>query len=124
MGPSAPQSGSIRSLVRETTLQPSRLIAPLFVKNGTGVREPIDTMPGQFRLSADQLREEADELMSAGVRAVNLFGYSESKAHRLMMEVHTKGRSIVWTGGREQAEVYVHKLQAHHLLASLEKVDA
>ena len=51
-----------------------------------------------------------------------VFGYSESKAHRLMMEVHTTGRSVVWTGAREQAETYVHKLHAYHLLATLELV--
>tara|TARA_R110002096_G_scaffold6216_3_gene28683 strand:- start:2428 stop:2736 length:309 start_codon:yes stop_codon:yes gene_type:complete len=52
-----------------------------------------------------------------------VFGYSDSKANRLMMEVHKKGRSIVWTGAREQAEMYAQKLQAHHLLTSLEKVE-
>jgi ATP-dependent Clp protease adaptor protein ClpS len=52
-----------------------------------------------------------------------VFGYSEDKAHRLMMEVHQSGRSVVWTGGREQAETYTQKLQAHHLLTSLEVVD-
>ncbi len=51
---------------------------------------------------------------------VKVFGYSESKAERLMMEVHQKGRSIVWSGAREQAEVYAQKLQAHHLLATID----
>ena len=51
-----------------------------------------------------------------------VFGYGESKAQRLMMEVHTSGRSVVWTGGREPAETYVHKLHAYHLLATLELV--
>lgn len=55
---------------------------------------------------------------------VQVFGYSQDKARRLMMEVHTKGRSIVWTGAQEQAEVYCQKLQAHHLLTSLEVVEA
>ena len=55
---------------------------------------------------------------------VQVFGYSKDKAHRLMMEVHQTGRSVVWTGAREQAEVYTQKLQAHHLLTSLEVVDA
>ena len=55
---------------------------------------------------------------------IKVFGYSESKANRLMMEVHKSGRSIVWTGPREQAEMYAQKLQAHHLLTSLEKVDS
>ena len=51
-----------------------------------------------------------------------VFGYSETKAQSLMMEVHTGGRSLVWTGAREQAETYVHKLHAYHLLATLEQV--
>jgi ATP-dependent Clp protease adaptor protein ClpS len=55
---------------------------------------------------------------------IKVFGYSVSKANRLMMEVHKNGRSIVWTGAREQAEMYAQKLQAHHLLTSMEKVDA
>lgn len=54
---------------------------------------------------------------------VQVFGYAQERAHRLMMEVHQKGRSVVWTGAREQAEVYVQKLQAFHLLVSLEVVD-
>jgi ATP-dependent Clp protease adaptor protein ClpS len=53
-----------------------------------------------------------------------IFGYPREKAHVLMMEVHTKGRSIVWTGGREQAETYVQKLHASQLLATMEPVDA
>jgi ATP-dependent Clp protease adaptor protein ClpS len=53
-----------------------------------------------------------------------VFGYSLEKAQALMMEVHTTGRSVVWTGGREQAELYVHKLHAAQLLATLAPVDA
>jgi len=49
-----------------------------------------------------------------------IFGYPREKAHMLMMEVHTKGRSIVWTGAREQAETYVQKLHAAQLLATME----
>ena len=54
---------------------------------------------------------------------VRVFGYSDSKARKLMMEVHKTGRSIVWTGAREQAEMYAQKLQSHHLLTTLEKVE-
>jgi ATP-dependent Clp protease adaptor protein ClpS len=53
-----------------------------------------------------------------------VFGYTQEKAQRLMMEVHNTGRSIVWTGAREQAEVYAQKLQSHHLLTTLEVADA
>ena len=55
---------------------------------------------------------------------MQVFGYPSDKAKRLMMEVHKTGRSIVWTGPREQAEIYAQKLQAHHLLTTLELVDA
>ena len=49
-----------------------------------------------------------------------IFGYSYGKAHTLMMQVHTDGRAIVWTGAREPAEVYLHKLHAQQLLATME----
>ena len=55
---------------------------------------------------------------------MDVFGYGRPKAHRLMMEVHRVGRSIVWTGGREQAETYCAKLQSFHLLATLEQSEA
>jgi ATP-dependent Clp protease adaptor protein ClpS len=50
-----------------------------------------------------------------------VFGFSKSKAEKHMMEVHNAGRSIVWSGVREQAELYVQQLHAHLLLATLEK---
>jgi ATP-dependent Clp protease adaptor protein ClpS len=49
-----------------------------------------------------------------------VFGYSREHAQRLMLEVHTAGMSVVWTGAREQAELYVAKLHGHQLLATLE----
>ena len=53
-----------------------------------------------------------------------VFGYPRQKAERLMMEVHTRGRSIVWTGGREQAEHYVRVLQQYHLWTTMEQVES
>ena len=50
-----------------------------------------------------------------------LFGYSRDKAEIHMMEVHQKGRSIVWSGLRERAELYVQQLHGYQLLATLEK---
>ena len=49
-----------------------------------------------------------------------VFGYPRAKAETLMLEVHHKGRSLVWSGGREPAEHYVHQLHACQLLARLE----
>lgn len=53
-----------------------------------------------------------------------VFGYPHAKAETHMLEVHNKGRSLVWSGGREQAEMYVHQLQSYQLLAQLEKSSA
>jgi ATP-dependent Clp protease adaptor protein ClpS len=50
-----------------------------------------------------------------------VFGYSEAKAEELMLQVHREGKSIVWTGVREKAELYVQQLQSHQLLASMKK---
>jgi ATP-dependent Clp protease adaptor protein ClpS len=55
---------------------------------------------------------------------MQVFGYAQEKAHKLMLEVHQTGRSVVWTGAREKDELYAQKLQSHHLLTSLEVVDA
>jgi len=52
-----------------------------------------------------------------------VFGYAEELASKLMLDVHEKGRAIVWTGGREKAEFYVQQLQGHQLLAAMEKID-
>jgi ATP-dependent Clp protease adaptor protein ClpS len=50
-----------------------------------------------------------------------VFGYSRQRAEKHMLEVHQKGRSVVWTGARERAEAYVEQLHGHLLLATLEK---
>lgn len=52
---------------------------------------------------------------------MKIFGYDAKKATILMMQVHELGRSIVWSGEREKAELYVQQLQAHQLKTSLEK---
>ena len=50
-----------------------------------------------------------------------VFGYSREKAEKHMLEVHQKGRSIVWSGVRERAEAYVEQLHGYLLLATIEK---
>lgn len=54
---------------------------------------------------------------------MKIFGYDETQASVLMMQVHQQGRSIVWSGEREKAEFYVQQLQAHQLKSSLEKAE-
>ena len=54
---------------------------------------------------------------------MQVFGYPKPKAEKHMLEVHKNGRSLLWTGGREQAEVYAMKLRAAHLLTTLEPAE-
>ena len=68
------RSEPLRAMVRETRLAPTDFIYPIFVTHGRGVREPIASMPGQSRLSVDQLAREAAELRSLDVPAILLFG--------------------------------------------------
>ena len=69
----------LRALVRETRLHPQMLVQPLFVRHGHELREEIGAMPGQFRLSPDELPAEAVRLRAAGVRSVLLFGLPAAK---------------------------------------------
>jgi ATP-dependent Clp protease adaptor protein ClpS len=50
-----------------------------------------------------------------------VFGFARAKAEKHMLEVHEKGRSVVWSGLREPAESYVQQLHSHLLLATLER---
>jgi len=70
---------ALRRMVRETRLCVDRLIYPLFVRPGSGVRQPIGSMPGQFQFSVDQLVEECRRTAGLGIPAVLLFGIPERK---------------------------------------------
>jgi porphobilinogen synthase len=70
---------AIRNLVRETHLQPSQFILPLFVCPGEGVRREIGSMPGNYQLSIDELVKECAEVQSLGIGGVILFGLPETK---------------------------------------------
>ena len=67
------QSPAIRSLVAETILTASDFIAPLFIVEGTNIKEEISSMPGYFRYSIDNTVEEVKHLWSLGLKAVLLF---------------------------------------------------
>jgi porphobilinogen synthase len=73
------RSPASRALVRETRLSPEQFIAPLFVRKGERLREPISSLPGVSRLSPDEAVAEAQELRGLGVPAVLLFGLPERK---------------------------------------------
>jgi len=69
----------MRSLVRETTLDPGDLIYPLFLCPGQGVRRPVSSMPGVFNLSIDEAVREAEEAAGLGIAGLLLFGLPETK---------------------------------------------
>jgi len=73
------RTGALRTLVREARVDPSRFVAPLFVRTGRGVREPIASLPGQMRFSPDELVREAGRLRDLGIPAVLLFGVPDRK---------------------------------------------
>ena len=73
------KSPALRSLVRESQLDPGDLIFPLFIVEGKGIKKEIDAMPGIFHFSVDRLAAEIDELARLKVPAVLLFGVVNNK---------------------------------------------
>ncbi|MDP9384421.1 MAG: porphobilinogen synthase [Actinomycetota bacterium] len=69
----------LRALVRETTLEPSQLVLPMFVVAGADTRTPIASMPGIDHLSIGHAVEEAGEAAALGIPAVMLFGLPAAK---------------------------------------------
>ena len=76
------ESPLLRSMVRETALRVDDFVYPLFAVHGRGVREPIGSMPGQCRLSIDELLKECKDAASMGIPAVLLFGLPRDKDPR------------------------------------------
>jgi len=70
---------AIREMVRETSLTVKDFIAPLFVKHGHGIKDPISTMPGQYQFSVDTIVKEAEELWGMGIPSIILFGLPDKK---------------------------------------------
>ena len=89
-----------------------------------GVIEEVETETSLARPWNVIVHDDPISLMTYVTMTLQrVFGYAQDKAHRMMMEVHTQGRSIVWTGAREQAELYVFKLHGAQLRATLEQVE-
>jgi porphobilinogen synthase len=72
-------SEPMRRLVRETHLEPSQFVLPLFICPGEGVRKPINSMPGHAQLSIDQLVKECETANALGIGGVILFGIPDTK---------------------------------------------
>jgi len=72
-------TAQMRALVRETRLEPSQMVLPLFVCPGEGVKREIGSMPGNYQMSVDQLLIECEEVQQLGLGGVILFGLPETK---------------------------------------------
>ena len=72
-------NGILRQMVSETQLSVDDFVMPLFVCPGTNVKNPINSMPGNYQLSVDNVVEECKKVWAAGVKAVLLFGIPEDK---------------------------------------------
>ena len=73
------KSHNLRRLVRETRLHSDDLIAPVFVIKGNNIQNAIPSMPGIYQWSVDRLSEEIDQLLSAGITRILLFGIPGKK---------------------------------------------
>ncbi len=71
------KTAALRALAQENTLSVDDLIWPLFVRDGSGLREPIASMPGVHRLSVDMVVEAAKEAAGLGIPAICLFPYTD-----------------------------------------------
>ncbi len=72
-------NGMLRKMVRETRMDKSSLVYPMFVVEGSNIKEEISSMAGQYRYSVDRMEEKLIELQDAGVTSVMLFGIPAKK---------------------------------------------
>ncbi|MEM8789174.1 MAG: porphobilinogen synthase [Pseudomonadota bacterium] len=72
------RAGWVRDMVAEARLTPADLIWPIFVREGSGVREPIGSMPGVDRLSVDLAVEASRQAVDLGIPCVALFPYTDA----------------------------------------------
>ena len=73
------QNASMRAIVKETYLHKEDLIYPIFVIEGENIKNPVQSMPGVYQFSLDNLGAEIDEVVSLGIKAVILFGLPAEK---------------------------------------------
>ena len=70
---------TIRNMVAETAVNPDSLVYPMFVVEGSGIKEEIPSMPGQFRFSIDEILQELESCVIVGIKSILLFGIPDSK---------------------------------------------
>ncbi|MBR5088713.1 MAG: porphobilinogen synthase [Ruminiclostridium sp.] len=101
-------SEEMRSLVRETRLTKSELIYPIFVTEGEGIKNPVDSMPGIYQWSLDTIDEELDRAEKSGIAGLLIFGIPAHK-DELATEAYSE-TGITQRAIRHIKEKYPHLL--------------
>lgn len=70
---------TVRNMIRETSVSVNDLVYPVFIKEGTDEKIPVDSMPGIYQYTIDRFPEELDRIQKAGVSAILIFGIPEHK---------------------------------------------
>ena len=73
---------TVRNMIRETSVSVNDLVYPVFIKEGTDEKIPVDSMPGIYQYTIDRFPEELDRIQKAGVSAILIFGIPEHKDAR------------------------------------------
>jgi porphobilinogen synthase len=82
---------ALRALIRETKVDAGDLVYPLFVVEGSQIKQEISSMPGQYRFSSDLLPKEMEEIAKLGIPAIILFGIPQKKDEVGSQAYHSKG---------------------------------
>ena len=113
----------MRSLVRETHLNPAQFVLPLFVCPGEGIKREISSMPHNYQMSIDEIVKECAEVEALGIGGVILFGLPESKDEmatgRLRRERHRaeghpgdQARDATTAGDDRRVQLRIHQPRA------------
>ena len=70
---------TLRNLVQETTLTPDDFIYPLFVREGSGIKTEVSSMPGVYQMSIDEILKECEYLVSINLKSIILFAIPDVK---------------------------------------------
>lgn len=97
---------SLRRMLDQPLPGPAKFIWPVFIKDGSGVREPIESMPGQFRMSADVLIAELEPVVASGVGAVLVFGLPRPEQKDRAGTVAGREDGVVQTALRRAKAAY------------------
>jgi porphobilinogen synthase len=97
---------TVRDMLAAPLPGPEKFMWPVFVVEGTGVKQPIGAMPGQFRYSVDTLIEAVGEVMAMGIKSIMLFGVVGEERKSCCAEYAYSTEGIVQFAIRELKAVY------------------